>query len=473
MKKFIIVVLLLISCHASAVYVNHQGMGEVLIVPYYSVNNNLNTLVSVTNTKGTAKAIKITVREGLNGHAVLSYNVYLGAYDTWTFVMGSMNSTATGFEGQASGAMAAFDNSCAPLFNKYFTEFSPSSLVDGPQDLQRTREGFIEIIEMGELQGDTADFVKQINGVPKNCSALDNAWQEGGQWHEASGGNVNQDLAPVSGGLMAEADLIHVASGVNYSIPVVALADFFAEGTIAHAPPDDSTLSLDAAVPKATVLTDEKPYQLSFERGIDAVSAVLMADELIATYALDSGVLGKAETVYTQPTRRFYIDFDSLTAEAPYTADANVDACTRDKYGGSKMVVSIFDRESKIESPGVGVGIPTPPSPEPAYCGSVFVQSMMRHPINPRQPEITGSNNYHIGGNVQEGTENGFVQSKFLNTRPLIGTNIHTNQPVHVMGLPVIGVTLIRFTNTDAQPGILAQYGFSHQLKSKARVIEQ
>lgn len=469
MKKYFI--LLLISFQASAVFVNHKGKGEVLIVPYYSVNNELNTMVSVTNTKLMPKALKVNIREGLNGYAVKSFNVYIGPNDTWTFSMGITSSEIDGYVGEDNAAFTSFDHTCTS-YTQLVEELSPQALADGPQDLQRLREGFIEIIEMGELLEDSYQAALNINGI-QNCTYFYEAWQEDGIWHEASGGDVHHDFAPVSGGLMAEADIIHVTSGANYSIPVVAFADFFADDTMAHISADDSSLSLDAAAPYATILTDDKVFQLQFDRGIDAVSSVLMADQLTATFAVDANVEGTAETVLTQPTRRFYINNNAMTSEAPYAADSDVDSCSSENYGGVEVDMNVFDRDSQSDEPVALAGVATPASARPAYCGSVFVQSMRLHPISPGQPEITGSHNYHIIGNVMNGTENGFILSKFLNTRPLMGTDIDTSKTMHVMGLPVIGLSLNRFINNNAQPGVLAQYGFAHRLKSKARVIEQ
>src|SRR5690554_1341571 len=109
--KFLL--LLLISTQVSAVFINSQGSGEVLLIPYYSVNNSLNFNASVTNTTEEVKAIKITIREGLNGYAMLSYNVYLGPNDSWSFVMGPWLSTVDGYVGQDFGAHASDDSSCS------------------------------------------------------------------------------------------------------------------------------------------------------------------------------------------------------------------------------------------------------------------------------------------------------------------------------------------------------------------------
>jgi hypothetical protein len=481
MKKYTFFCLLVLCTFSvSAVHVNHRGLGQVLLVPYYTVNNDLNTLVSVTNPTDTSKAIKINIREGLNGHAVLSYNVYLSAYDTWTFVFVGSTSTVAGFSGQDSVRQYSSDTSCAPFLQKAGQEFLPFEFTDGPQDLSRAREGFIEIIEMGELQGDfIAAAAHGFNsGVPADCAAFEAAWLNGGVWDAASGGDINQDITAGSGRLMVETDIINVAEGINYSIPVIALDGFFTPGSINHADPGDTSLSLDSAAAQATVLANNKAYELSFETGIDAVSAVLMADELIGTYALDSIVGGLSETVFTQPTRRFYYADSFFTNPPPYpvfTSNSDVGQCSLENYRGTDVIQDIFDRESQVEvyePPNIGV-LPPPP-PNDTLCGSVFVQSIIRPGVAAGPPRITQSNNFGVltSPAVAHATENGFIRTRFLDTRPLVGTDINSGQSVQLMGLPIIGITLQQFTNAGAADGLLAQYGGAHQVKSRARVIE-
>ena len=69
-------------------------------------------------------------------------------------------------------------------------------------------------------------------------------------------------------------------------------------------------------------------------------------------------------------------------------------------------------------------------------------------------------------------TESGYVITRFLDSRPLLGTQINSNQTVQLMGLPSIGVSLQQFTNAGAALGLLAQYGGSAQMKSKVSVVE-
>lgn len=467
MKKYFILLLVLIACQVSAVRVNPQGVGEVLLVPYYTVNNGLNTMVTVTNTTEGVKAVKINIRESLNGYAVSSYNVYLGEYDSWSFVMGAYPSSADSYAGQEFAALASSDNSCAPMLNKSVHEFNPHVLVNGSEDIHRGREGFIEILEMGVVEGELAAAATNWNGYPQNCALIVSAWESGGSWDS----NPNLNLQPVTGGLMAEADMIDVAQGINYSLPVVALEEFFAEGSIHHKAPGDDSVSLDLAAPMATVYANKKSYQLSFERGIDAVSAVLMADKVMSTYNYEADVSGQNETVYTQPTRRFYQSSPGYISHAPFPT-SNANECSRDQvYGGVELQQAIWDRESQFNTTAGGVpGAPQPPNN--SFCGSVFVQSFVSPGSNQSESPLTQSNNFQVLFGVSGGSEHGFTRIGFVDTRSLVGTDMNTDKTVHLMGLPIIGVTLKRFTNHNAAPGVMAQYGFSQPIKKKIRLIE-
>jgi hypothetical protein len=61
---------------ANAVYVNPDGLGQVLIYPYYTVRNKVagadfNSLLSVVNSTASAKAVKVRFVEGRNSAEVL------------------------------------------------------------------------------------------------------------------------------------------------------------------------------------------------------------------------------------------------------------------------------------------------------------------------------------------------------------------------------------------------------------------
>ena len=61
---------------ANAVDLNPDGLGQVLIYPYYTVNKSQDTLFSVVNTDPiNGKAVKVRFLEGYNSREVLDFNL--------------------------------------------------------------------------------------------------------------------------------------------------------------------------------------------------------------------------------------------------------------------------------------------------------------------------------------------------------------------------------------------------------------
>jgi hypothetical protein len=75
---------------AQAVNVNPDGTGQVLLYPYYTVNGDNLTLLSVVNTSDDAKAVKVRFLESENSAEVLDFNLYMSAYDVWTAAIVAM-----------------------------------------------------------------------------------------------------------------------------------------------------------------------------------------------------------------------------------------------------------------------------------------------------------------------------------------------------------------------------------------------
>src|SRR5690349_1422760 len=74
---------------AQAVNLNPDGLGQVLIYPYYTVRNDsagnaYNSLLSVVNSTASVKAVKVRFLEGKNSAEVLDFNLFLSAKDVWT-----------------------------------------------------------------------------------------------------------------------------------------------------------------------------------------------------------------------------------------------------------------------------------------------------------------------------------------------------------------------------------------------------
>ena len=162
---------------AQAVSVNPDGLGQVLIYPYYTVRARhaspataraYNSLLSVVNSTASAKAVKVRFLEGKNSREVLDFNLYLSAKDVWI--------AAVIPTGDGAGIYTA-DKSCTtPMVSSssasptLFVNYAYSGSNDDKADtsLDRTREGYVEIIEMGDIVAPTADVrrVTHVGGVP-------------------------------------------------------------------------------------------------------------------------------------------------------------------------------------------------------------------------------------------------------------------------------------------------------------------
>ena len=199
---------------AGAVFLNPAGLGQALIYPYYTANstgaNPFNTLITVVNRGSDSKVIRVRFREGRNAREVASFNLYLGAMDTWT---GAVIADAGG------ARFITSDQSCVnPPFppsvggSTRFFEFSNTSFIGSQADglgtgPERVREGFIEMIEMGTLPAAVAALVNP----PTNCA-------------QVQGTSVVFTANPPSGNLSGTLTLINVATGMNFTVNAVALA---------------------------------------------------------------------------------------------------------------------------------------------------------------------------------------------------------------------------------------------------------
>jgi len=166
---------------ANAVSVNPDGLGQALVYPYYTVRDTgllvgapYNSLLSVVNSTASAKAVKVRFLEGKNSREVLDFNLYLSPKDVWTAAIIPSPGAGTG------ASIFTADKSCTtPTVSSDaanptpFVNFAYSGTNDdgAGNTLDRTREGYVEIIEMGNVTGATAAAVTHSSGVP-SCSPL-------------------------------------------------------------------------------------------------------------------------------------------------------------------------------------------------------------------------------------------------------------------------------------------------------------
>ena len=448
--------LLAIASQTHAVQISQQGSGDVLIYPHYTVNNDLNTLYSVVNTTSDTKAIRINFREGDIGLTVLSFNVYLDAYDVWTGALVPGTSTIADHSGEPTAVHITGDTSCAPFLIKAGQELLPFvidlDLDPENQSMQRSTEGHLEIIEMATFTGPTVARADHgVVGVPASCAAIQGDWADNSNYNAA-------DEAEPTGGLYGSASIINVAEGIAFSYDAVAMQNFW-QGAGIHTAPGDELPDLNSATPQSTVLLPNGTLaEATWEQGFQAVSEVLTHGQVFNEFALDTLVNGKSEWVLNFPTKHHHTTGAEAVAPFVSTWDG-AQACDTIQW-------TVFDRESQPLNNFSCIGSPCPPRPLlPLVCQASNVMEFHLNGVSPGNTSaVLGSaNQMEVVFSSSAGvTESGMAFLDFPDAEPTT-----PQSGVSKYGLPVLGFAVMQFTNAGAAEGLLAQYGslFQHKYK--------
>ena len=431
-------VLSLSAAHA-AVHINPDGNGQVLIFPYYTVNNNLNTIYTVTNTTPDTKAIKVRFLEGLNSQEMLEFNVYLDGYDSWTGTLVPTSSTVGSHTGEPSVLHVSADNSCSPFLVTSGQEFLPWTIESDPPNtnMQRGREGVIEVIEMATFYGPTITWAKHdISGVPNNCAAIQADWDDNGVYD-------TEDEQDVTGGLIGSAILVNVADGLSTGYRAIALDNFWSADTGSHTEPGSLLPNLAFGDVSSEVMIDDQVYGATWASGAESVSATLMSHRLINTYDIDPLNSSLTEWVISFPTKRYHTDVAGPMAIPPFSNlwDGN-QSC-------EVFAPGIRDNDQQSGLSG-----------NASLCLMTNVIQFLETGSSP--PAVTallGSHNNLtlFGPSNPAATDAGWAQISFDDPQqrsiPLTGDTF--------LGLPAVGLQFNQLTNSQAQPGLVAQYASS------------
>lgn len=471
---------------AGAVSLNPKGLGQVLLYPYYTVNKNQDTVMTVVNTYGVGKLVKVRFMEGYNGRAVLEFNLYLSAYDVWSAVVSSPDATATSgarLSWSDSSCIAPFSQNPAPFVSSAYDGTQAGMPNDsGPQTIARTREGHIEIIAMGDIDpgselgkaithSGSADLPDSgvpaaANGAAGNCPGIEALTL-------AAAGNMDTPTSTLFG----SAAVINVGEGTFFAYNADAITGFTAVPLLTETGTDHGTLA-DANSPEATngrarayVMTTNGgvPLALDYARGIDAVSAVFMADTLYNEFLAGAGLGANTDWVVTFPTRRYYVDqklYPSNTLSPFFGAFAD----GKSSFGAKP---NIFDREEGFPSRGK-----CPPLsascmyPTIDLSKEVNVISFLTAPAEGTPSGVLGSQltvNFDPYGFAPYG-DAGWMRLTLGTANVVLNEGLGSGKTsdgkeLILVGAPVAGFMVYNVINTNAQPGKLANYGglFPHR----------
>jgi len=478
---------------AQAVSVNDDGLGQVLLYPYYTVRSTpaggvYQSLLSVVNTSQSARVVKVRFLEGKNSREVLDFNLFLSKNDVWVAGIVPTTDGAGIFTPDKSCTVPTVSSNPAaptPFVNYAYTGGSNDG---GDSSLDRTREGYVEIISMADVFTGTATYttITHALGSTPGTPDCDPAIIRSPDINTLNPQLAN-DVGPYDPGwvmgdtLFGGITLINVANGIDIATEAVALASW--NQTVGpNGGPEFETLfpegsilpNLAAVSPKTSVVTNgSSTYVTDWSlttNPVDAVSAVLMRNAVYNEFILDAATLSQTDWVVTFPTKWAYYTGGQIQDAAGAVVGVAVTKLFQRNFSGTKgacddVAISRYDREEKTVTSSTTFS-PPPPTTTDSICWEANV-------ITFNNTNLLGSKNL---ANIPTTFENGFVRLGFpVTTSPAgrhqlvggpstvfdvttVGTTNVAVDPTTYIGLPVIGFASSTFKNGNVAAGSTVWY---------------
>jgi len=455
---------------ANAVHVNPDGLGSVLIYPYYTVRADgggastayYDNYISIVNTTASTKAVKVRFLEGKNSREVLDFNLFLSPFDVWT---GAAVRTADG------GGVISVDKSCV-VPNALFAEKNPANITSGSLNsfknfayvslsdgggttLDRTREGYLEVIEMGDVTNTTATAAAKhnnANGTPANCAYFETNDPEL---------VMTPQLTRPTGGLYGAMSLINVAAGTDYSYDSIALDQW--SDTVRYTRAGALGPDIGQASPAVSnVFTGGGVVSSTWPNAVDAVSATITHSQVFNEWMLETNTSSGTDWIVTFPTKKLYVNVGTGAATAPFNANFN--------NGKSCDIfqMAFYNREELTTTTPVTVL----PSPEPTILPTNNEFCYEANVLTFANSNMLGSTNlYNIDPTGVGRT--GHAILRFNQAVQVVGSGLRAPTAttingaaatVRYYGLPVIGIAIQDFANGNVG-GVASNYGgaFAHK----------
>ncbi|MDD2987861.1 MAG: hypothetical protein PHI64_02775 [Zoogloea sp.] len=438
---------------AQAVHVNSDGLGQVLIYPYYTVQNGFDSYINLVNTTDEVKAVKVRFLEGKNSQEVLDFNLYLSPNDEWS---GKVTTSASG-----GAKLESSDTSC----------IAPSQIKAGGEDFRnlqyqadsiktvaRTREGYVEVIEMGVVTDtDSIAAATHVGGsatviaAPANCGLIrTNAKSTTGLFNGAKASN---GISAPTGGLYGFVTLINVNSGLKTTVDAIAIDNFFVDQVVAgnplgldlHFAPGTTSPSLEDVNTDGEIIDGASIITFSSANPVDSLSAILTRSNVYNDYSIDAGRDSKTDWVLTFPTKRFYVN---TSTPAPFTETWKTATST----SCDPIQIVYYDREERRHN----VTIDEDFSPKPdvvaatnSLCNEVNTLSIKRFGTAAGTSTLFGAEYTNASFTVDDaGFVAGWMNVSFANTLAGdVSIGGQTPVPGTLIGLPVVGFSALSNSN--------------------------
>lgn len=145
---------------AATAQVSANGLGDLALVPYYTVKGDWQTGVHIINTTASTQVVKFRLRRDTDSADVLDINLIMSPWDEWT-----------GYLTDESGVLTlkTSDATCTAPMSSTGTFQAPAINRDGAE------EGYIEVIGMAQTTDEAqvaALGAVHASGTPVDCAAV-------------------------------------------------------------------------------------------------------------------------------------------------------------------------------------------------------------------------------------------------------------------------------------------------------------
>ena len=364
------------AADATALQLSEGGVGHMLLVPYYNVQNGNMTVLHVVNTDTVnGKAVKVRFRGAANSDDVMDFQVYMSPGDVWTAAVTADPATGVAQvqSADATCTIPALGNNTPQLFTTGRLDSVAAPYKSDAVKANGTREGYVEIFNMADIprpaapvETDLYTLIKHVNKVAP-CSTTAGAaalWAKVGKNYTVAADAAAAGFDTPTGGLMGDWYIINVPetttfSGAATAVVAVDGSGASARGNFVHFPQIDTAVSsigvtaindftadpllrTDAVDAGGTTLTvasvaagfydlpDMSTPYLSADIGAPKNQAAALTSALAVTsvtnqYANDESISAKTDWVFSMPTRRYSVaaNYEAVTGSAGAT-DTNV-----------------------------------------------------------------------------------------------------------------------------------------------------
>ncbi len=466
---------------ADAIMINPNGLGQVLVYPYYTVRSpaaagiaQYNTLLSIVNTTASTKAVKVRFREGKASTEVLDFNVFLSPFDVWTAAVEPVP-PAPGVNPTDPNDLGAQietnDRSCTiPNFTPGVavpfraTAYTGDAVKD--DSLNRLTEGYFEVFEMGTYDSASVTAINSTHskGVPVDCSKVTDT-------------TASAEILAPNGGLSGEATLINVLTGDAFTEDATAFINYNASGAGSYSTTGVLTPDFSNTTPAIGVAVSTTGLILSAQY----TSGVLLAEKaatmsmqrtsVVNEFLTELPTLSGTDWVLTFPTKHHFVDpAGKLPTVPPFESKLSPDGSCDDAQ------LTTYNREEGKITPS---GPDFSPSPTPtgfALCWESNIISFKNSTVGSNIANVLGSGNAYV---VDTNFQNGWGVLTFVNPLAITVADVAVAyDPATITavvpsltfsGLPTVGFMVQTFVNgtlTDGQGRFIqSSYGgnFGHR----------